>query len=155
MIFFCEDCGNKNDLGKASIQGGRVVFRCHTCQYLNSYPVPSDPEKIEDILKKIQLYPEIIGTFLYHGKNLTITNNMPQILTKADLKVLVNYLTRCCTTAQSYYPDIHEVTITISDKHITIKRIEPDLFIFIVSKTLPLPEKIQKILMSAEKSGEK
>ena len=128
-----------------------MVFRCCSCQYLNSYPVSTDLKEIEILFKKIQLYPEIIGAFSFHEKNRTITNHMPEILTEADLEVLGIYLTRSCLAAQSHYPDIHEVMITISDKHITIQRIDPDLFIFVVSKTLPLPGEIQDLLISANK----
>jgi hypothetical protein len=75
---------------------------------------------------------------------------MPEVLNEDDLEVLGNYLTSSYLTAQSHYSDIHEVMITISDKHITIQRIEPNLFIFIVSTTLPLPENIQNLLISED-----
>ncbi len=151
MIFFCEDCGDKNDLGKANLKNGRAVFRCCSCQYLNSYPVSTDLEKIDSLLKKIQSYPEIIGAFLYHEKSRILTNHMPQILTDADLEVLGIYLTRSFLVALSHYSDIHKVMITISDKHITLQKIDPDLFVFVVSKTLPLPEEIQNLLRASGK----
>jgi len=150
MIFFCEECGDKNDLGKADIQNGRAVFCCCSCQYMNSYTVPNALKKTDILLNKIQSHPEIIGAFLYHEHNRTITNHMPETLTEADLEVLGRYLSRSYLTAHSHYPDIYEVMITISDKHITIQKIDVDLFIFVVSASCPLPEAIKKLLMSAK-----
>lgn len=40
MIFFCEDCGTKNSLTDECIVEGLVTFRCKSCHYLNSYPLP-------------------------------------------------------------------------------------------------------------------
>lgn len=40
MIFFCEDCGAKNNLTEKYIDQGIVTFRCNACDYLNSYPLP-------------------------------------------------------------------------------------------------------------------
>lgn len=151
MIFFCEDCGAKNDLGEADFKNGKAVFRCCSCQYMNSYTVPAAWNKKDILLKKIQSHPEIIGVFLYHGKKGIITNHMPQLLTPADLEVLGRYLSRSYLAALSHYSDIHEVMIAISDKHITIQRIGLDLFFFVVSTSLPLPEVIKELLISARK----
>ncbi len=150
MIFFCEECGDKNDLEKADIQNGRAVFRCCSCQYMNSYTYPNGVKKTDTFLKKIQSHPEIIGAFLYHGQNRIITNHMPGTLTTADLEVLGRYLSRSYLMAQSHYPDVYEAMITISDKHITIQNIGADLFLFVVSKSCPLPQKIKKLVMSAK-----
>ena len=151
MIFFCEDCGDKNDLGKADLKNGKAVFRCHSCQYMNSYTVSNVLKKKDIFSKKIQSHPDIIGAFLYHKENSTITNHMPEILTEADLEVLGRYLTRSYLAAHSHYPDIHEVMITISDKHITIQKIDVNLFFFVVSTTLPLPEAMKELLILAKK----
>ncbi|MBF0209593.1 MAG: hypothetical protein HQK64_04820 [Desulfamplus sp.] len=40
MIFFCEDCGTRNSLTDEYIKQGIVEFRCKSCNYLNSYPLP-------------------------------------------------------------------------------------------------------------------
>lgn len=151
MIFFCEDCGKKNDLGKANFKNGKAVFRCDSCHYLNSYTLSEDLTKNDILLKKIVSYPIIIGAFLYQRKNRVIANHMPEILHKDDLEMLGSYLTRSYLNAQSLYSDIDEVMITISDKHIIIQKIAPDLFIFIVSTTLPLPDPLQELLASAVK----
>lgn len=151
MIFFCEDCGVKNDLDEADFNAGRAVFRCCSCQYMNSYTVPGVWNQTDILLKKIQSHPEIMGAFLYHGKKGILTNHMPEILTPADLDVLGRYLSRSYLAALSHYPDIHEGMVAISDKHITIKRIGLDLFFFVVSTTFPLPEVIKELLISAKK----
>ncbi len=153
MIFFCEDCGEKNDLREADFKNDRAVFRCCSCQYLNSYPVFVPLKQTDILFEKIQSTPGIIGVFLYHGRNHTITNHMPGVLKEADLEVLGRYLTGSYLAAQSQYSDIHEVVICIGDKHITINRVESDLFVLVVSKTFPLPDTIQDLLISAEKKG--
>ncbi|MBF0378344.1 MAG: hypothetical protein HQK72_12810 [Desulfamplus sp.] len=40
LIFFCEDCGTRNRLTDENVKDGIVTFRCNTCNYLNSYPLP-------------------------------------------------------------------------------------------------------------------
>ena len=151
MIFFCEDCGEKNDLGGAELKNGRAVFRCCSCGYLNSYPVPEDLNPADILLKEIQNHPEIVSVFLYHEKNRTVSNPIPEILTQTDVEMLGAYLIQSCLVVHSHYSDIHEAIITISDKHITIQRIDLDLFVFIISTTLPLSEEIKELLISMRK----
>ncbi|MCP3898922.1 MAG: hypothetical protein GY707_04200 [Desulfobacteraceae bacterium] len=45
MIFFCEDCGEKNDLIPSQFKDGKAIFRCGSCNYLNSYIFSSPKEK--------------------------------------------------------------------------------------------------------------
>lgn len=149
MIFFCEDCGAQNDLGTADFKNKRAVFRCCSCEYMNSYAVPAARNETDNFFKKILSHPEIIGAFLYHWKNRTITNHMPEILTRADLEVLGSYLSRSYLAGLSHYSDIHEAMITISDKHITLQKIDTQLFVFVVSTTFPLPGAIKDLLISA------
>ena len=151
MIFFCEDCGAKNDLGEADFNAGRAVFCGRSCGYMNSYTVPGTVNETNILVEKIQSHREIIGAFLYHGKKGAITNHMPKILTRADLEVLGTYLSKSYLTALSHYPDIHRVMIAISDKHITLQMLGSDLFLFVVSKSFPLPPVIEDLLISVNK----
>jgi hypothetical protein len=151
MIFFCEDCGGKNELGQADLKSGRANFRCCSCDYHNSYPVSKELNPLDIFKKKIQGYPEIIGAFLYHGKNRTITNYMPPILTPKNLELLGDYLTKTFLSGLSQYSDIQQLMITISDKHITIRKVEQDLFIFLIATTLHLPGEIRALLISTGK----
>ena len=153
MIFFCEDCGAKNDLGEADFKAGRAVFCCCSCRYMNSYIVPGAVNETNILVEKIQSHPEIIGAFLYHGKKGAVTNHMPKILTRADLEMLGTYLSKSYLAGLSHYPDIHRVMIAISDKHITLQKIGSDLFLFVVSKSLPLPLEIEDLLISVNKKG--
>ena len=54
MIFFCEDCGEKNLLEPAQFKDGKAVFRCDSCNYLNSYVflAPEEKEVAEKKTKK-------------------------------------------------------------------------------------------------------
>lgn len=153
MIFFCEDCGEKNDLEKENLHQGKVLFRCSSCQYSNSYAVFSTLESTDLLLKKIQSDPDIIGCFLYHERTSALINHMPGVLKENDLENMGHYLAQSYLAAVSRYPDIRNLTITISDKHITILTIEPHLFLFVVSNSLPLPKAVQVLLISACKRG--
>ncbi|MBF0200691.1 MAG: hypothetical protein HQK66_05155 [Desulfamplus sp.] len=45
LIFFCEECGEKNLVDSDIIKEGRVTFKCAHCNYLNNYPVPGFKNK--------------------------------------------------------------------------------------------------------------
>lgn len=137
MIFFCEDCGAKNQLETADRKDGKAVFQCCSCQYRNSYAIAQASMPLDSLLKTIGSAPGIIGAFLYHVKTRCITNHMPDILKEADLKVLADYLTRSYLAARSSYSDIHGAAMVISNKHITIQEIEPSLFLFVVNYRKP------------------
>jgi hypothetical protein len=44
MLYFCEDCGEKNFLESAAVQNGTVTFRCQFCNYLNKLQVNGSAE---------------------------------------------------------------------------------------------------------------
>jgi len=156
MILFCEDCGEKNELKKRDVQNGHVVFRCAFCHYLNSYPIPVSIKKNvrkrdtlfkrDNFFKKLKTFPEIMGAFLYHEKIGVIKNQMPIMLQNEDLDILGRYLSASFLTGQSCYSNIHQMMAVISDKHITIQRIEPHVFILIASKIPSLPGNVQDLL---------
>ena len=39
MLYFCEDCGEKNFLEPEAVHNGRITFRCRVCNYLNDLEV--------------------------------------------------------------------------------------------------------------------
>jgi len=43
MLYFCEDCGERNFLEPEVVQNGKVVFRCRVCNYLNNVEVAGPP----------------------------------------------------------------------------------------------------------------
>lgn len=46
MIYFCEDCGAKNQLKASSEEVTGIRFRCSSCDFLNiieTSPTPSEP----------------------------------------------------------------------------------------------------------------
>jgi len=151
MIFFCEDCGAKNDLGRADLNSGRAVFRCCSCGYRNSYTIPSTESQTNILIKKIQSHPEIIGVFVYHAEKGPVKNHMPKMLSRADLEALGSHLSQSYLTALSCYPDIHRVMMAISDKHITLERLGSDQFLVVVSTRLPLPAAIETLLIAVNK----
>ena len=44
MIFFCEDCGEKNLLSPSQYKGGKANFKCDACNYKNGYVFLSSKE---------------------------------------------------------------------------------------------------------------
>lgn len=150
MILFCEDCGKKNELKKANIQKGKVVFRCTFCNYSNAYAIPGSMKKNFEIrnglFEELKHFSEIIGAFLYHEKTGIIENQMPEVLQDADLDILGQSLSAAFLMAQSFDSTIHQMMAVISDKHITIQMSEPHVFILIAGKVPSLPMGVQEIL---------
>ena len=145
MIFFCEDCGEKNILAQTQLKNGKAVFRCTACHYMNSYAYPiskKNLKKIDQFFKDIQASPEIIGSFLFHGKTGLLKNNMPDMLKESDLKVLGKTITNNYLIGCSQYSDINEMTLVIANKNMIVKMIDSNLTLIIVSKTFPLSKNI-------------
>jgi len=146
MIFFCEDCGKKNDLTPAHLKQGKAVFKCKVCHYSNSYRITPPKEvhqnKTDSFFTEIKSYPEVIGSFLFHKKKGLLKNNMPGILKKNDLailgKLLTESLSKCCVE----YPDVEEMTVMISDKSMLVKMVDIDLAVIIAGRSSPLPQNI-------------
>ena len=61
MIFFCEDCGEKNFLTPKQYENERAVFRCSSCQYQNSYIFRAPEKKIPPLLKKFLQISKVSG----------------------------------------------------------------------------------------------
>jgi len=60
VIFFCEDCGAKNSLTDEYINQGIVTFRCKSCHYLNSYPLPGTKRAsaVDKVPSALDITPE-------------------------------------------------------------------------------------------------
>lgn len=142
MIFFCEDCGEKNILSPTQLKDGKAVFRCKSCRYLNSYRTqPAENpylKKTDDDLNLLRRFPEIIGSFLFHRETGVLKNNMPGILKKNDLDILGKILTQNYWVCHAQYPDVHEMALIISNKNIMVKMIDRNLALIIACKIFPL-----------------
>lgn len=146
MIFFCEDCGEKNHLTPTHLKDEKVEFRCITCNYLNSYPAridnPSRPKKTKSIIKEIHTFPEVIGSFLFHKKKGVQKDHMNGSIKQKDMALLGKILTHNISTCRTHFPDVDEMALNISDKTLTAKMIDPDTAMVILSRSFPLPQKI-------------
>lgn len=146
MIFFCEDCGEKNFLTQTQLKNGKAVFKCDACNYMNSYAYQISEKKylkkINQFFKDIQTSPEIIGSFLFHGKTGVLKNNMPDMLKESDLKILGKTITNNYLIGCSQYSDINEMTLVIANKNMIAKMIDSNLTLIIVSKIFPLSKYI-------------
>jgi DNA-directed RNA polymerase subunit RPC12/RpoP len=146
MIFFCEDCGEKNLLGPAQVRERKAVFRCTVCGYPNSYPVKAVKKnysgKPDTFFQGLKAFPEIIGSFLFHCKNGVLINQMPGILKENDLDTLGKILTESYLTCRTLYQDVTEMAFIISGKNITVKMIDNNMAVIIASRTLPLSQPV-------------
>jgi hypothetical protein len=65
MIFFCEDCGEKNLLAPPQFKNGKAVFRCSSCHYQNSYVFQVPQKKTNALLKKFMQISNVSGVDQY------------------------------------------------------------------------------------------
>ena len=65
MIFFCEDCGEKNILTPPQYKNGKAEFRCSSCHYLNSYIFQASPKKNKPALEKFLQISKVSGVDQY------------------------------------------------------------------------------------------
>jgi hypothetical protein len=126
MIYFCEDCGEKNVLEPNQIKEGKAVFICCICDYSNSYLIETTKKvsfvKKESLLLEIESFPELIGSFLFHVKSGVLKSNMPDLLKKSDLEVLGKILIKNYMLCNDQYHDINEIALIITNKNIIISR---------------------------------
>ncbi|WP_300463898.1 hypothetical protein [Desulfobacula sp.] len=134
-------------MSSEQLKDGKVVFRCSTCNYWNSYSVKTvkapDLKRADAFLKTRLHFPEIIGFFLFHTATGVLTNNMPDMLNNSDLEVLGNLLIKTVSIGRSQYPDVKEISLILSSKNITVKMINKDLAVIIVGKTFPLSKPLR------------
>ncbi len=151
MIFFCEECGEKNDLEGSAFSNGKAVFQCRACGYRNAYSFcPRKKEIHRDkgrILKTICSFSEVIGVFLYDTENGVRETRMPDVLTRADIEILGREFFRSYTSGQSAYPDIQGMCIRIADKYFMVHRMPDHLLVVIVTRTPTLPDAVHKFIL--------
>lgn len=146
MIFFCEDCGEKNILVPEQLDDGKAVFRCTSCSYMNTYRTETERQSNSDtpeaFLNDIQALPEIIGSFLFHREKGVVKNNMPGILKAKNLDILGKILIKNFSDCRFLYPDVNEMALIISDRNLLVKMIDSNLALIIAGKRFPLSETI-------------
>lgn len=157
MIFFCEDCGEKNDLDEPLLLDGRVVFECRVCGYGNAYAFCPSREvggtAGDAILKKICSFSDVIGLFLYHKTNGVVDSRMPDMLTRADVETLGRVFVRTYGEGRSLYPDIQGFSVVMADKHFTVHPVHAGLFVLIAARTSCLPDGVRNLLFDLEKKS--
>jgi DNA-directed RNA polymerase subunit RPC12/RpoP len=150
MIYFCEDCGEKNILTSTQLEDDKAVFRCTECSYMNSYstkpPEKSCVTKANKFAEEIRQSPQIIGSFLFEKKSGVLKNNMPDSLEQKEINRLGKILTQNYLDCHSHYGDILDMTLAMEGKNMVVKKIDPGMtpgiFIVLVCKTLPLSREI-------------
>lgn len=165
MIFFCEDCGEKNALGEEQVINGIARFRCCSCNYLNSYPMPlkkgmsisdqsrplpetgHDPTGIAiEALNEINMFPHVIGSFLFHYDNGIQVNSMPEVLGEKELITLGEILAKNYYAGRSGYPDITEAALVFKKRGIIARNVSGKRFIAVISDAFPMPPEFTKLL---------
>lgn len=151
MIFFCEDCGEKNDLAGSAFSNGKAVFQCRACGYRNAYSFCPRTKEIHRekgrILKSICSFSEVIGVFLYHRENGVGETRMPDILTRSDIETLGREFSRSYAGGQSAYSDIEGMCIRIADKYFMVSRMPDRQWVVIAARTPALPDAVHKCIL--------
>jgi len=146
MIVFCEDCGSKNQLDPAQLKAGKAIFRCSSCNYLNSYqflPVPETKISAMDLFcQEIAACPEIIGAFIFHSQKGVLNTHMPGNVKKADLNILGKILAENYLTCSSEYTDVTAMTLVLPGKNMITRQIKTDTFMILAARDCPLPPAI-------------
>ncbi len=165
MIFFCEDCGKKNILKSRQIVGGFAGFRCSACNYPNSYPVApprerspaphsapgpaNPPEGGLKVLKGINLFPGVIGSFVYDLDTGIGSRAVPEILGERELATFGEILAKNFHAGRHGYPDITESTLVFRKKALIARHIAGKRFIAVMTRTFPMPPKFKGLLDQA------
>ncbi len=152
MIFFCEDCGGKNDLPPWISQNGKVMFQCRACGYNNSYAAPSPvlsiEKQMEQLSEKIRSFPEIMGLFFYDSTLGVLENRVP-VLTPKDLLTLGRTFSRQYLEGLAVYSDLEGMLFVISDKHFAVFRLADSLFLILICRTVFLPDEVKTLVNRA------
>ena len=147
IIVFCEDCGKKNRLDETKIYNGEAVFRCEFCNYFNKYQVETTGttslRRMDLFLQKLQKNPGIIGSFIFYGDDKIVKNTMPDGLKPSDLVSLGNNLKESFSLCQSLYTDVVDMTLTLSDKTLVVKRTENNYTLILVTQKRSLAKNLR------------
>ena len=150
MIFFCEDCGQKNRVDRSLVQKGeRVRFTCRECGYANAYLLPRPGNEVrvktDRILDGIRTFSEIVGGFSYHIQKGVLSSRMPAFLEQTDIDTMGRKFTHAYIQGRSFFPDVHGIQIRIGDKYFMAHELEPGLFLVIVSRAPVLGPEIIRL----------
>ena len=149
MILFCEDCGEKNSVDGAALQGGRARFTCRECGYPNSYAIQVTEkvpgESLNRILATLLDVPDVIGAFFYHSRRGILASRMPAGLQQSDIDILGREFSRTYDQGISFFPDIQDMQILIADKYFYVHRTGAGICLVIVSRTDSLPRDISDL----------
>ena len=148
MIHFCEDCGKKNQVTSIEFTTGQARFRCAVCGYLSPYHFKprenATLEQAELFFEEAGVYPEILGSFLFHRDLGLLKNHMPEVLKPADLDFLGKKLTRIYEYGQFRLGHVDGTDLCIADKTMVVKKMGKTLFMIIACKASTLPRDISE-----------
>lgn len=144
MIFFCEECGRRNETGPMAIVLGRAVFTCTACGYKNNYLLPnrqpSAPAPDADIFfKAVDQDNRIVGVFIYTIRQGITHARMPNLLKPEDVHSLGWRLARGFDKGAAAMPDIQVLTVLIADKYFFVARRTNGQYLVLVTVTPSLP----------------
>ncbi len=148
MILFCEDCGKKNLLKSIRFTAGKPTFRCTSCGYLNLYHFkPKETlllEQADCFFKEAKAFPEILGSFLFHGKLGVLKHHTPEILETETLEFMGKTLVKSYAACQSGIGDVEEMVLALADKNMILKFLGENFFMILLCKTISLPQVISE-----------
>jgi len=149
MILFCEDCGDRNSIGPYQVTDQNAVFRCSSCNYLNTI-VLGDSNKtepqLEDLVETINSTPGIVGFFLFHIESGLFYNHMPKVLLPEDLEIIGKILISNYKICSFQFPDITRQVLVIEGKNLVMQMINDTCGLILACKAFPLTVPIDKML---------
>lgn len=161
MFFFCEDCGAKNQLRPEQIQNERAIFRCITCGYANNYLLPGIKKTFQThsskhnyantFLNRINTFPYIIGSFIYHPKKGIIASRITEKIKGEELPNLAEILSNNYSLCKKNYPDTQKETLFFKKKIWTVQPLGNNLFIAVAGTVYPFPKQFSLFIEELQK----
>jgi len=171
LIFFCEDCGEKNTIGPEQITDDRVAFKCGSCKYYNSYPVPgkqrSEPgtenlyplrqltqsthykKKVQPWIKQLNLLPEVDGVFIVHQETVVWQSPEAGEISGNQLAGIVQLLTKNYRLGQRHLPGSNEIVLGIKKRTVLYIEVSNDVFFSVICNVFPVARRCRALVDQA------
>jgi len=168
LIFFCEDCGEKNSISPEQITNDIVSFRCGSCRYYNSYPVPGKKRRSVDtevadhaevpevqfdlgeitrqLIDQMNTLEEVTGIFIFYQNHVVLLSPEPEGFTKGELRSIGELLTENYHFGQKIIPDINEIMLGKKKRIIIYNSISNDLFFAVMCQSFPVSRRCRALL---------
>lgn len=149
MILFCEDCSHRNILDNPRIRGNKIVFRCSSCNYLNTISAGVSDKKtasVSDIKQICMNTPGIIDFFIFHAEKGIYINGMPEILTREDIYTIGETLHDCLKICSSNLQDVTRMTLVLEGKNLLVQMLDSEYAVILTFDQFPITSAVIQLL---------